>query len=130
MDHSEATPATGIMVNTGDPSVGVLRFQDGTAIADQITVNAKLANPPESTQYEVWLIDNSGEQSRSIGILAADENGTYSLRLLILKAEIYLRIILAWKLQWSPARTIVPTHQVRLPTLRAFPGEHSPTFDI
>ena len=79
MDHAEATPATGIIVNTGDPSVGVLRFQDGTAIADQITVNAKLANPPESTQYEVWLIDNSGEQSRSIGILAADENGTYSL---------------------------------------------------
>ena len=79
MDHVEVTPATGIIVNTGDPSVGVLRFQDGTAIADQITVNAKLANPPESTQYEVWLIDNSGEQSRSIGILAADENGTYSL---------------------------------------------------
>ena len=79
MEHSEVTPATGIIANTGDPSVGVLRFQDGTAIADKITVNAKLASPPESTQYEVWLIDNSGEQSRSIGILAADENGTYSL---------------------------------------------------
>ena len=79
MDHSEATPATGIIANTGDPSVGVLRFQDGAAIADQITVNAQLASPPESTQYEVWLIDNSGEQSRSIGILKADDKGTYSL---------------------------------------------------
>jgi hypothetical protein len=80
MDHTEATtPATGIIANTGDPSVGVLRFQDGAAIADQITVNAKLASPPEGTQYEVWLIDNSGEQSRSIGILKADDKGTYSL---------------------------------------------------
>jgi hypothetical protein len=32
----------------------------------QITVHAKLASPPESTQYKVWLIDNSGEQSRNI----------------------------------------------------------------
>ena len=79
MDHSETTPAAGIIPNTGDTSVGVLRFQDGTAIADQITVNAKLASPPEGTQYEVWLIDNSGEQSRSIGVLTADDNGTYSL---------------------------------------------------
>jgi serine/threonine protein kinase len=79
MDHSETTPVAGIIANTGDTSVGVLRFQDGTAIADQITVNAKLANPPEGTQYEVWLIDNSGEQSRSIGILTADDNGTYGL---------------------------------------------------
>ena len=62
-----------------DASVGVLRFQDGTALADQITVNAKLASPPENTQYEVWLIDDSGEQSRSIGTLTADGNGTYSL---------------------------------------------------
>ncbi|MFN8381176.1 MAG: protein kinase [Anaerolineales bacterium] len=64
---------------TGDASLGVLRFQDGTAIADQITVNANLDNPPENTQYEVWLIENSGEQSRSIGILTKDENGAYNL---------------------------------------------------
>lgn len=69
----------GSIPTTGDASVGVLRFQDGTAIADQITVNANLDNPPENTQYEVWLIENSGEQSRSIGILTQDENGAYSL---------------------------------------------------
>jgi serine/threonine protein kinase len=79
MDHSGTTPVAGIISNTGDASVGVLRFQDGTAIADQITVNAKLASPPEGTQYEVWLIDNSGEQSRSIGILKADDKGNYNL---------------------------------------------------
>jgi hypothetical protein len=79
MDHPETTPAADVIPNTGNTSVGVLRFQDGTAIADQITVNAKLANPPEGAQYEVWLINNSGEQSRSIGALTADDNGTYSL---------------------------------------------------
>ena len=78
MDHVETeTPA--IIPNTGDAAVGLLRFQDGTAIADQITVSANLDNPPEGTQYEVWLIDNSGEQSRSIGTLAKDSNGVYSL---------------------------------------------------
>ncbi len=78
MDHVETeTPA--IIPNTGDAAVGLLRFQDGTAIADQITISANLDNPPEGTQYEVWLIDNSGEQSRSIGTLAKDSNGVYSL---------------------------------------------------
>ncbi|MBI3153322.1 MAG: protein kinase, partial [Chloroflexi bacterium] len=79
-EHTEIIQTPEVVVpNTGDASVGVLRFQDGAAIADQITVNAKLENPPEGTQYEVWLISNSGEQSRSIGVLTVDENGTYSL---------------------------------------------------
>lgn len=78
MNHIETdTPAS--IPNTGDAAVGLLRFQDGTAIADQITVSATLANPPEGSQYEVWLIDNSGEQSRSIGILVKDSNGVYNL---------------------------------------------------
>jgi serine/threonine protein kinase len=64
---------------TGGESVGVLRFQDGSAFADQITINAKLASPPEGSQYEAWLIDNSGERSRSIGTLSDDGNGTYNL---------------------------------------------------
>jgi serine/threonine protein kinase len=79
MENSQPTHAPEIIPVTGQTSVGVLRFQDGAAIADQITVSAKLANPPEGTHYEVWLIDNSGEQSRSIGTLTADDSGTYSL---------------------------------------------------
>jgi len=73
------SPVTEVPVVVEDISVGVLRFQDGAAFADQITVNAKLASLAESTQYEVWLIDDSGEQSRSIGVLTADNDGTYSL---------------------------------------------------
>lgn len=74
--------ATDIAEATAIPtssSVGVLRFQDGAALADQITIKANLETPPENTQYEAWLIDDSGEQSRSIGTLSADENGSYSL---------------------------------------------------
>ena len=78
-EHAGNTHVPGSIPSTGDASVGLLRFQDGTAIADQITVSAKLDNPPEGTQYEVWLIENSGEQSRSIGILTKDENGAYTL---------------------------------------------------
>lgn len=80
MEHAGTTHTPDeIIPNTGDTSVGLLRFQDGNAIADQITVSANLDNPPEGTQYEVWLIENSGEQSRSIGVLKKDESGTYNL---------------------------------------------------
>jgi serine/threonine protein kinase len=78
-----ATEAPMVMTNVPaaleDASVGVLRFQDGAAIADQITINANLPDPPAGTQYEVWLIDNSGEQTRSIGVLAKDDAGAYGL---------------------------------------------------
>lgn len=80
MEHAGTTHTPDeVIPNTGDTSVGLLRFQDGNAIADQITVSANLDNPPEGTQYEVWLIENSGEQSRSIGVLKKDESGTYNL---------------------------------------------------
>ena len=62
-----------------DASLGVLRFQDGAALADEVTISANLATPPANTQYEAWLIDDSGEQSRSIGILTADDKGVYTL---------------------------------------------------
>ncbi len=78
-------PATESALATEPPqaqetaSVGVLRFQDGAAFADQITITAKLDAPPEGSQYEVWLIDNSGEQSRSIGTLETDNSGNFTL---------------------------------------------------
>jgi hypothetical protein len=81
---SAATEAPMVMTDVPptaeeNASVGLLRFQDGAALADQITISANLSVPPEGYQYEVWLIDNSGEQSRSIGRLVADSNGTYTL---------------------------------------------------
>ncbi|MEW6406749.1 MAG: protein kinase, partial [Chloroflexota bacterium] len=71
-------PATEIPPVIENAPVGTLRFQDGAARADQVTISANLDDPGEGSQYEAWLIDDSGEQRRSIGVLAG-ENGTFSL---------------------------------------------------
>ena len=76
---TEAPVVTDVPAAIEDTSVGVLRFQDGAALADQITISAKLDTPPEGSQYEAWLVDDSGEQQRSIGVLTADNAGTFNL---------------------------------------------------
>ena len=60
-------------------SLGVMRFQDGTSALDQITISAKLAVPATGTQYEAWLISDSGEQRRSLGVLTQDSTGQFVL---------------------------------------------------
>jgi serine/threonine protein kinase len=56
--------------------VGILRFQDGAALLDQVTMRGlNMPPPPEGSQYEVWLIEESGEQRRSIGVLNLDAEG-------------------------------------------------------
>jgi hypothetical protein len=60
--------------------VGLLRFQDGTAIADQVTIStASMPLPPEGSQYEGWLIEDEGEQRISIGIINFDQENNGSL---------------------------------------------------
>lgn len=60
--------------------VGVLRFQDGTAPADQITLStSSMPLPPDGSQYEAWLIDDDGEQRISVGFIRFDEDGRGSL---------------------------------------------------
>ena len=60
-------------------SIGLLRFQDATAHADQVTLTTSgMALPPEGSQYEAWLIQDDGEQRISIGNIQfdADNRGT------------------------------------------------------
>jgi hypothetical protein len=53
--------------------VGLLRFQDGTTVADQVTLStSSMPLPPEGTQYEAWLIQDDAEQRISIGTIAFD----------------------------------------------------------
>ena len=59
--------------------VGLLRFQDGAAALDQVTISAFLAIAPEGTQYEAWLVGEGGEFRRSLGLLSPDENGQFIL---------------------------------------------------
>jgi hypothetical protein len=57
-----------------------VRFQDGAALVDQVRATAlKLPVLPPGEQYEVWLIEAGGEQRRSLGVLALDENGAGTL---------------------------------------------------
>ncbi|MGE5642592.1 MAG: serine/threonine protein kinase [Byssovorax cruenta] len=76
---AEANPNGVPAAETGEP-VGVLRFQDGTAPGDQVTLNtSSIARPASGSQYEAWLIADDGEQRVSIGILQIDEEGHGSL---------------------------------------------------
>lgn len=60
--------------------VGLLRFQDGTALADQVTISTTdMALPPEGSQYEAWLITDDGEQRVSIGTIAFGQENNGSL---------------------------------------------------
>jgi tRNA A-37 threonylcarbamoyl transferase component Bud32 len=59
---------------------GLLRFQDGTAHADQVTIStSNMEPPPEGSQYQAWLIQDDGEQRISIGIIAFDQQNKGSL---------------------------------------------------
>lgn len=53
---------------------GILRFQDGAAIADQATLTAQaMPAPSKGNHYEVWL--TGIEERLSLGILSLDSNG-------------------------------------------------------
>jgi len=75
MQHTATDPAvTAPVVAPQAEPVGLLRFQDGTAPADQVTLTTvDMALPPEGSQYQVWLIEDNGEQRVSIGIITFDQ---------------------------------------------------------
>src|SRR3990172_7656506 len=60
--HPTQPPSVSFIPDTGASSVGILRFQNGSATMDHITINAMLALPPENMQYEAWVIDDGNEQ--------------------------------------------------------------------
>jgi hypothetical protein len=61
-------------------TVGVLRFQDGTAPGDQATLTTKgIPQPPAGSQYEAWLVEEGAEQRVSMGYLQLDTEGNSSL---------------------------------------------------
>jgi tRNA A-37 threonylcarbamoyl transferase component Bud32 len=71
----------GVLPPTGkDAAVGRLRFQDGTAPGDQVTIStSSLKAPPQGSQYEAWLIQDDGEQRISLGVIAFDGQDQGSL---------------------------------------------------
>lgn len=79
---TDAVPTTSngvVPIDPGEP-IGLLRFQDGTAPADKVTLStSSMPLPPEGSQYEVWLLQDDGEQRISIGIIAFDAENRGSL---------------------------------------------------
>lgn len=60
--------------------IGVLRFQDGTAPADEVTLSTSgMPLPPAGSQYEAWLVEDDAEQRLSLGVLKFDSEGNGSL---------------------------------------------------
>jgi len=58
----------------------VVRFQDGTAPADQVSLSVDaIPLPTAGSQYEAWLIKDNGEQRVPLGYLPLDAEGTGSL---------------------------------------------------
>ena len=63
-----------------EAAVGLLRFQDGTAPADQVTIStSNMEAPPQDNQYEAWLIQDDGEQRISLGVITFDQQNQGSL---------------------------------------------------
>ena len=78
-DPAPTEPNGVLPVDAAEP-VGLLRFQDGTAPADQVTLStSSMPLPPEGNQYEAWLIQDDGEQRISMGAIAFDAENKGSL---------------------------------------------------
>ena len=71
----------GALPHTGEAAaVGLLRFQDGTAPGDRVTISTSgLEPPPQGSRYEAWLVQDDGEQRLSMGVIAFDGQDQGSL---------------------------------------------------
>lgn len=84
-EESYAMPGMGTLMPdsaaiAGGATIGVLRFQDGTAPADQVTFTADgMPLPPAGSQYEAWLVEDNAEQRVSVGFLKLDAEGKGSI---------------------------------------------------
>ena len=77
----QATTGPNVVVPIdGTTPVGLLRFQDGTAPADAVTISTStMPLPAEGSQYEAWLIKDDGEGRISIGVIKFDQDNKGSL---------------------------------------------------
>ncbi|MDX1378838.1 MAG: protein kinase, partial [Anaerolineales bacterium] len=74
------TPTESPLVPVLPESVGLFRFQDGSAEADQITFSSRnLPLPPEGSQYEAWLLEDDNEHRISLGVIQFDSENAASL---------------------------------------------------
>ena len=78
--HAVSTEPNTVPISEAAEPIGILRFQDGTAPADQVTLStSSMPLPPEGSQYEAWLIQDDGEQRYPLGLITFDADGRGSL---------------------------------------------------
>jgi hypothetical protein len=76
----ESYDATSLPIAEVGSPIGVLRFQDGTAPADEVTLSTSgMPLPPAGSQYEAWLVEDDAEERVSLGIIKFDSEGNGSL---------------------------------------------------
>lgn len=60
--------------------LGLLRFQDGSRVADRVTFSSSnLPPPPPGTHYQAWLIADDGETLFNIGVIEFNPENRASL---------------------------------------------------
>jgi hypothetical protein len=70
------TPGDGMEMGVDAASLGTLRFSDGSATLDEVTLSVeKLSAPAAGTQYEAWLLGQGGELRQSLSVLQLDGSG-------------------------------------------------------
>ena len=105
----------GIPYTGKDAAVGLLRFQDGTAPGDQVTISTSgLEAPPQGSQYQAWLIQDDGEQRISIGIIAFDQQNQGSLDFVAGDGQNLVGNTGHWRSRGSQIPTPAPMHPLRL----------------
>jgi serine/threonine protein kinase len=105
--HNTESPTTesnvAAPVNSTTP-VGLLRFQDGTAPADAVTISTStMPPPPDGNQYEAWLIKDGGEGRISIGNINFDQDNKGSLNFVDSEGRNLLGIYSAMEITIEPS---------------------------
>ncbi|RPJ21244.1 MAG: hypothetical protein EHM33_26650, partial [Chloroflexi bacterium] len=69
-----ATPTSTQTAVLPSGPIGILRFENGNALADRVSlITEAMPAPPAGSQYEIWLID--ADARLSLGFFAPDANG-------------------------------------------------------
>jgi serine/threonine-protein kinase len=79
-DEIITTPTESPSIPVVPETVGLVRFQDGSAEADQVTFSSRnLPPPPEGSQYEAWLLEDDNEHRISMGVIQFNSDNIASL---------------------------------------------------
>ncbi|MEW6406556.1 MAG: protein kinase [Chloroflexota bacterium] len=116
-------PVGNFIPNTSSGPVGILRFQNGTAAMDQITINATLEFPPENMHYEAWGVDDDRELSQSLGTLQQNSEGQFVLTYIAPQSENLLALFNRMEISLEPSPDDSPNSSRQIVYSSSIPPE-------